>query len=613
MAALRESGHYAIAGFLYQLIGSGVEALEVFDVSDVGDDPAECLVLERFGQDATVFPLSGALQQLRLVQFKFSGSAESIKPSELREVLVGFLRGVREIGSNIDSIEFKLVTNRSYSPGSCRWVEAKGAGSAVLEALIRDSCKSSLKDLPELAAIFQKMEKVERTVAEFRDAVDAAARAFGMLESEVEDRIQQLVGLLTQKAGSPNDRVVRRSEINNALAGFPNPYRLRGSDSVNIRLADIQRFQDIETAGLTTIPRDISNEIGRAILERPVIVVVGDGGSGKSIAASSAVLDALRDDQSPPGFGLVVSASRALPEFVVGSIARWRNRPYHADVPDFAKAMARLERAYTGRPLLVVCIDAIDERDGRARLPEPVQAFIRELMSDATKTHKEGAVPRISVVLTCRDTEEFRNLWRGFDPLDRPHEILVTDFDDPELERLSAGLNEEVRNRLLAHIDSRAAPNRTANSRSTRGIAPESILAIRHPIFWRKFCEMDIQSQHQCLDGVAGLERLAASYLGWFWSKTEIRMPVLGQHQCKASLCAVAEHFQDNPSRPADIVKDWVDPCIAATHCSRLVAQQIMHEALSAGIVIAEEKGARRWRWKHPWLCDFLARAGAGA
>lgn len=54
LSALSVSGHYAIAGFLYQLIGSGVELLEVIRAPDVDDSEKECLVLECSGQDALI-------------------------------------------------------------------------------------------------------------------------------------------------------------------------------------------------------------------------------------------------------------------------------------------------------------------------------------------------------------------------------------------------------------------------------------------------------------------------------------------------------------------------------------------------------------------------------
>ncbi len=60
MAASRESGYYALAGFLYQLVGSGVEVFEITEGPEEDNDtPDRLLLLERFGQDAFVVPCDG--------------------------------------------------------------------------------------------------------------------------------------------------------------------------------------------------------------------------------------------------------------------------------------------------------------------------------------------------------------------------------------------------------------------------------------------------------------------------------------------------------------------------------------------------------------------------
>lgn len=608
---LCESGHYAVAGFLYQLIGSGVKALQVLDVEQNGESASECLILERFGQDAVVLPADNTSRKPKLIQFKYSSTRRKINPQELVENLQGFQTSVDALGCAIEQCDFELVTNRGFSRTARRYLGAKNKPLAELESLFGTLRRSQPRDVPELAAIFQRLEIVERTDAQFREAIDTAGRAFGMLESEIRVRVHEFIGLLMDAARNSNDRIVHPSEIHRALTGFTKPYKLRGEDSVNVRLDDVRRFQRHETSGIKTVPRAVSDEIARAILEHPVIVVVGEGGSGKSVAASDAILAGLQDRNSPPGFGLVVRALNATSDSVMDTVARWRNQGRHDDGSAYETSVQRLERAFSGRPLLAVCIDAIDEKDGRARLPSRTEDFIRSLIERAVASHESGVVPQLSVVLTCRRRSEFDSLLsRGFDCLHDAHEIPVTGFDDDELTVLASDLPNGVGCRITNHLPTSALQTRRGRSRSVRFVAQGALEVIRHPVFWRVFCSMNESSQHQCLDGGAGLARLAEEFIRWFRTKAEIRIPTLGSHGCEAALAAVAQGFRKFPARTGDRSVDWITPCVKSTDCSAQFAIQLMEEATTAGILDEVESGGRSWRWRHIWLCEYLARNG---
>lgn len=84
---LIERGHYAIAGFLYQLLGSGVAAFEILKGLKDGQTPTELLVVERFGQDAVALPVGDDGKKPRLIQYKFAMLNKPLAPSDLRIVL----------------------------------------------------------------------------------------------------------------------------------------------------------------------------------------------------------------------------------------------------------------------------------------------------------------------------------------------------------------------------------------------------------------------------------------------------------------------------------------------------------------------------------------------
>lgn len=247
MDATNESGHYAIAGFLFQLIGSGVETIEVCTSFESDEEPHAVLVLERFGQDAAVLPVDDSDAKPKLIQYKFSSKDKPIKPSELREILQAMLNSVRSQELAVDQVSYELVTNRYYSSTVKQWEDPKS--DAALAKLIEQSSQPDVAHAAELATIFRELKYDRRTVDQFRQAIIEAGARFGVLEPEIDDRIDGLVGLLAFKAGEPGRRIVRRSEILRKLTNFDNPYKLLSKDSIKIREDDVARYKRDQTGG----------------------------------------------------------------------------------------------------------------------------------------------------------------------------------------------------------------------------------------------------------------------------------------------------------------------------------------------------------------------------
>jgi hypothetical protein len=90
---------------------------------------------------------------------------------------------------------------------------------------------------------------------------------------------------------------------------------------------------------------------------------------------------------------------------LIRRIARWRHQILQCD-QKFEITLSRLRRSFQGDPLLVVCIDAIDEKSGQLTLPGAVQSCIRELIDHAVTSFDERGVPTMSVVLAFRRENE---------------------------------------------------------------------------------------------------------------------------------------------------------------------------------------------------------------
>ncbi len=611
MATRQESGHHAIAGFLYQLLGSGVEAFEIFNGPRSGDEPDEALLVERFGQDAAVLPSDGSNRKPRLIQYKHSSTGQKIVPSELREILQALLKSVRAQGMGVDQVEYKLVTNRQYSPHAEMWVAAKAKLDGTLEGLIRSSSEATIDDVSQLASIFRLLKLDLRIPTELREEVLKAGFAFGMLDAEIDARIDELVGLLMRKASDVGRRVVRREEIHRALTGCDNPFPLLSGPSAQMRRDDVGKYKREETDGQPTIPRVVSGDIARSVLEHPVTVVVGDGGSGKSVAVCDALTISLQELNTPPGFGLILPAFVAGSEAVMHAIAGWRNLANHSDGQALKRSVGRLRSAFPHNPLLVICIDAVDEKSGNARLPDEAQRFIRDLIQNALDEHNRFGMPVTSIILTCRRLEELENLPRGGFGFTAPHHrIDVVDFDDDEIELLAAELDGGVRDRIIGHFQMRAVQAGRMPSRVAQPVSEAVLEIIRHPVLWRFFSALDVLAQHDCLDGgTNGLDQLAARYRNWFRQKAEKRIVGLLNEECATALVTAALQFRDNPARIGERERDWLVPCVS-DGCSRLHAIQIFEEAMTAGLLVEVERGGRRWRWRHTWLCEHLLRTG---
>ena len=132
MARPNDAGHDALAGFLFQILGSASLAAELLGQpsdDDAGINATFAVVkLESHGQDAEVVSTEGGAQRTRqLVQFKYSGTPTKypIEPHGLIEILEGF----RESESRANQIKtlpttFHLATNRQLTDSAQKIVDA---------------------------------------------------------------------------------------------------------------------------------------------------------------------------------------------------------------------------------------------------------------------------------------------------------------------------------------------------------------------------------------------------------------------------------------------------------------------------------------------------------
>lgn len=610
-----ESGRYSLAGFLYQIVGSGVEGFRIAKHEN-DSEGNEILELEQLGQDLVGRSADNS-GGIRLIQFKYSSTNAIVNPSELRTILQAFFECAREANKNVEDCTYELRTNRELHSGIVDWFCArKNNHRDKLRDAIRATSQSGVvDDLDEICEIFERFNYLRLTDADLKRELEDAAAKLGMLKKEIPGGVNRLIGFLATRSAEPGERRVLLTELQSEFAGHIDPFELLSEPSISLRCKDIDSFQQEEASKSASVTRALivkrtkTEDIVLALLQYPVVVVHGDGGCGKSIAVADALMSCLQDQHQPPGFSLISRAQATNPSIVISKIAAWRNCRNHSDGADFSEAFTRLKSSYGNSPVFVICFDAIDEKQGAA-LAEETLTFIRELIRLAVESRAPNGTPLVSVILTCRRKDEVGNIPRNLNPI-APEEdvkdIHIEDYDDEELIaaiRDSKELQPEVAQQIEAMLGSTDLS--TASSRRTNvDVSSEVIELIRHPVLWYVFSQLNSEQQRQCLAGdQQALHHLGSDYLKWFQKKAACRITNLQLGECCEALSEAAKTF-DVASAIGFRDANWLQP-VTVSIGNRLQAKLLYDEAITAGLILEIDQRDKSWRWRHPWLCSFL-------
>lgn len=351
------------------------------------------------------------------------------------------------------------------------------------------------------------------------------------------------------------------------------------------------------------------SDIAEAAAQHPFVVVVGEGGCGKTVTVCDAAIDNLSTVGVPPGFAMVVKAHKLNRCSIQDTVRRWVNQLENPDMFAMDQTLARLEKAIPLFPVLTLYIDGVDERHGWQDLSTEARDFLCELIYSAQDSVRNG-MPRFSVVVTCRHERELQGIGGGGFPLAAmPVSYSVSEFKLGDLAELAKKLGgcPRVGRRINDHISTRQGISYAAPSIEAP-VDPERIEIIRHPVFWRCFEGLSDLQKHCFLDGIPdSLEEIATSYINWFFRKVSARVGDLQLNAAQTAMRYAATRFVSNdPFREADLREDWLGPCESA-QCPSTHRMPIFQEAVSAGLI--ESEGSKeKWRWKRPWLCEYFAK-----
>lgn len=609
-----EAGRFSLAGFIFQLLGNGVEAIELYGDVDNVDNPRDVLLLERFGQDSAISDRNGKLKTLN--QYKFTSSSGELSRADLRVILEKFLASVKEAHANVSTLKFFITTNLDWKPAAIRLWETKESTSLgdaeqkkqIVEQLIASTEAEELPNASALADILLRTEPVKTDDMKLVEKLHEEAAMFGVLPSEARRRTDEVLGLLLRKSGRDGRRTVYANELYFALTGIPKPYRLLHEDSCELRRhqTDVQR--NIETAGRETTPRGVVNDVVRAMQEFPLVVLVGKGGSGKSVVAFDAADLVTVDRSNAPGFANVEKARFLSETRVINSIATWRNQDVAEDGPNFQRALRRLEVVFDWSPKLVVCADGIDEKSGQNSLPPDAGRFIQYQAIASLLKFPTGVWP-VTILLTCREKSEWKDFisHAGFVEEKTCKVFTLEQFSPEEMSELTDSLDDAecrnlIRNRITRDFGSLLGT--IADDEDL--IDPMRFKILRHPVLWGIFKEMDSAERLLFLrNDQDGLLRLAESYFSRFLEKLRRRIPgELGENEVLCALSGAAQSFATSHASNRNYVEHWRRPVIESGS-SQPYAKTLFQEAASAGI-IRVRSSKNDWCWEHSWFFDYL-------
>lgn len=660
-----DGGRTALGGFLWQamaVLGLAVRPLIEKDPGDGGElDAIVDLVAkggtirhEYFDQDAMVELGSVGLKgddQRVLLQFKYSSqpTPPSLSERDLAEIVTSLQNSAaRATAAGQPITAFALITNRHVASAESA---AKCHGRPL-----SDMFEHIIGGTP-----FRIITRINEDM--WQSWLYRIGRRYGCNKTEVQSGVHKLIGQLFEATRHGEDALLRPETVIEAITGFPDA---RPLEAIAINAREAARFDHmVEAMGLVgdvsrrdalddlTVRRDALDDLARQAISRGIIAVVGQGGTGKTVALGQWI-HACRERGRT--VAVLRHASAVNNEHYLAREARgWAtdgdSSLRSADTLPTILARLALANGEDVRPVFVLALDGLDHVHLRAFAPQ-IQAILREFSDEEGRASNLGLAPRATIMITCRDADELKEYLpvrdlSGFG-LSQEKQCGIVDmglFSWHELRRAAARLADPVRRRVedlvgasqLAdsalpqplesanltlkelHPDASPAPLSLGLSSSSSWHMPappeassDSVIPIhllRYPVLWRAFLLLEQSEQEGFLMGDAeALPRLARQYVGRFCSKAAERISGLRREEVADALVPVAgvclaggQHLFD---RAIFLERVMASGVVQPPH-----DRALYEEALSAGVITREARS--RWRWTHGFVCAYLAAFGS--
>ena len=619
--AVPDGGRAALAGFLYQLVGTLGLATWISDCVPPSADDGQLDALIQLPNDAILTPeqlnqdlaiqlgLNGS-RGIILVQFKYSGfpGRAPIHRNELLKISETLHESARRAENRGDRVVgYKLISNRRLAKTAQALIPANRTRRRSVQA-------------PD--SILSNLGVIKYSFANWIDELHAFARRYGTLQGEIDEGISRLLGDVF--LGSSNQRPIRLCNLVKAFTGYQEAKPLT-VDAVSKRSREcIERFARDYAIPLP-IRRKVLTEIREKSRQGALVVLSGLGGNGKTVALSQWASSLL----APPDLHGALTHVDYASDIDDGWISRvasdWADLPPGHERRKNETPGQTIERLGVAnpnleRPVVHLGLDGVDDdlRD-RSAVREICRWFWR-----CNPSTTSGNAPPATLVITCRDVktvEQMLNLNRsgmGLGGTSLPA-VEVTEFSNEEL--LEAAIEADLREPIVGKLQRTVLALDQEFPNSGSGIpislneaapqdalaAPQIVRSLRHPAMWGSFACLPNNLRADVLRGQPdALRQLAQKFVNWFITKASQRQlgRSLGNQEIEAVLCDVARHC--NGQGVADYTRqDWEKAACGRRIVNQIQAGILLSEAHSAGLT----QGGRepgRWRWYHGFVAEYL-------
>lgn len=631
MSNIANGGVWALAGYLYQIVGtlsitartfdsttSSVDELDDIDVLFNLLDVGEALEAhpERYEQDAILRNQFDKTDKCVIVQFKYSVSSRKINKPELVEILDKLDKSAKEARSKgQDVTACVLITNREFT---ARGGAAKGYWKAQ-----------------EGQELGYKLRRVCVTLEDWIERLRRFGRTYGVFDHEMEHGIRELVGGVVCSVGGQHlSASIIKEDL---IEAFTRSRQARPLTPKHVSKHSSRQLNDFsEGLGLEGQPvrRELLDEIRRAIVERALVVLHGRGGCGKTVALWQWVQELVSLSISSKAFATVNVANDIRRSWVTELVCNWGELPvdsFRRSEP-IERTLERLRIANPDLPppILYLGLDGLDEEIKQADQVHTVQEVLQWFWNEDNEVrHGFRQQPRATLVVTCRDEEDLVKEWlrleiSGFPYRgERPLGIEVGNFSWQELkdaanDNLPKDLSDRIEGtiQLVIHGGSsdlltntyEPLPFGTKVSFPSPLVDEDVLEVLRHPAMWRSFLEFKPVSQLRILDGKP---ELAGELAEIFVKRFGVKLTSRGQafkfteEDLLHVLHSIAAASRDN-KRIRQSRSDWVDwACGTDFRVEPREARGLYDEALSGGLITEDDSGS--WRWRHELVWEYLA------
>jgi len=615
----RDGGIWALAGYLYQIVGMlgmtahvsslphGSNAADdvLVNLSDVSGSFKQAQH-EAAGQDLLFRFHSLELEEnddCVLIQFKCSMTERPIGGPELKEIIKKLDKAAKEVSRNGQNVTAcVLVTNRGFTSG------CSDRAQEIWETEIRKTRSYELRRLSEY--------RMENFISELK----RFGQVYGTFEEEIERGIRKLIGGVVLDTGRwPHDASIDKEDLIEAFTDCRWARPITIASVAEVSHEELSQFGErigVDQWDSDLVEREIFQDVVEAISQRALVGLYGDGGCGKSI-----LFWQLLNELQAQGCCTLKLASDLQRSWITDAIQKWRNLPMRSgDTEEDAIRRLKIANPDSSRPIMLLALDGLD-----AELPPDRESDIRVVLKwfwdkDCNRASK---LPTATLVVSCRDENDLRDKWLELPPFysgELPLTISIGEFSIPEMKDAARKKLPELyqairpRSRIQSTVFGYDYDTETFESfppaAELDSVDEDVWESLKHPAMWYALLSLDKQAQMQAIRGnTKSVHKLAHQFILWFHWKLKLRQKRQFGKLTDNVLIEILRTIRLSSGKTSANSRDenWVKPaCQAHQHqINRGQATDLYDEAVSAGLIMLEARHS--WRWRHLIVCDYLA------